>query len=161
WTLRDDDDGGIVIPGPADRQSKRIVARAVQIGIRFIENDEARPAEERPRQPDPLALSAGEVDAAWPQQCLIAIGKPDDHLMRAGKLSGGDDHLRRCVGSHPRDVLGHRAWEELWMLLQISHMLAKFVARPLIDVGAVEPDCARAWGDGADGEARQGGFSGA
>src|SRR5256885_7251440 len=38
-------------------------------------------------------------------------------------------------------------------------MLAKLVACPLVDVGAVEADRAGAWSDGADGQSRQGRFS--
>lgn len=68
--MRDDD--ALLVAQNFDRIDKRILAVSIEIGVRFVE-DEERTAEHGPRQTDPLSLSGRQCGAPLPEPGAIAI----------------------------------------------------------------------------------------
>ena len=72
--------------------------------------------EQGPRYRDPLALPAGEADAALPDHGLVAVREPPDKAVRLRVLCGCPDLLVRGVGSSEGDVVADGAGEEAGFL---------------------------------------------
>ncbi len=79
--------------------------------------------------------------------------------MHAGALGGFDDGFVGCVFAHAGDVLFDGAVEQLDALRQIADMLAGILARPVIEVGAIEADGAMLRHVDADHGFGEGGFA--
>ena len=79
---------------------------------RVVEHDHARPRDERPRERDPLALPAGEVDAALADQRVVAVGQLGREMRDTGRLAGCDDLVPRGVGPGGGQVVAQRDREE-------------------------------------------------
>ena len=79
-------------------REQRGFAVRVQTGVRLVEHDHARPAVQRARQPDPLALAAGEMAAGVADLGVVALRQGQDHLVHAGGLRRGDHRVRIGIG---------------------------------------------------------------
>lgn len=79
--------------------------------------------------------------------------------MRVGLLGGAHDQCRIGVGE-AGDVFRHRAVEQLHILWQVAEQAAKLPRRPVVQVGAVQPDVAVLRPPDADQVARQGRLAG-
>ena len=135
--MGDDDARGSLFLERAERRMQGLLALGVEIGIGFVQHDEARVAIQGTRQRDPLPLPGREQGARVADGCVVAVGQPEDQLVRIGTLRGGDDS--GGVGAaHARDVLADRPREKLDILRQIADVLAQVLARPSGDVGAIE-----------------------
>ena len=94
-TLRDDDDGDATLLGALQRFRQRLLAFGVEVGVRLIEHDERRIAEERAREGDALPLTARKWCTAALDHGLVAVGQLRDHLVHAGNHRGLDRSCRR------------------------------------------------------------------
>src|SRR6266571_8875893 len=56
----------------------------VEVGGRLVQDEDGRVANHRPRNGDPLALTAGETPALLADDRIIPAGEPGDELMRVG-----------------------------------------------------------------------------
>ena len=85
---------------------------------------------------------------------VVALGQPQDQLVHVRALRGAH-HFGGVRLAEARDVLRHRAAEELHVLRQVAEVRPELLARPGRDVGAVQAHHARSRLPDADDEARQ------
>ena len=124
-----------------DRLRESRFSGLVEISVWFIENDESWAAEHRARKPDALALTARKPNAAVADPSVVALWKMLDHLVCTGERCRL--HNRFIVdGLHPRDVVAHRAGEQLDVLRQKADMLSELSRIPMVDWRTIEPDLA-------------------
>src|SRR6056297_3780405 len=121
-----------------DAGYERFLAHAVQVGVGLIQHHEAGIAIDRPSETDALPLPAGEEHAAIPDIGLVAVAQLLDHVMRAGQGGGGDDIGVLRLVLETRDVLRHRAAEELHVLRQVAQVAPELFGIPVVHLGAVE-----------------------
>ena len=93
---------------------------------------------------DALALAAGKRLAALADQRVVAVGQPQDELVRVRGAGGGDDLGARRVRLAVGDVLGDGAEEQERLLQHEADVAAVVGDRKRADVGAVDPDRALA-----------------
>ena len=153
--VRHHDHDGAALARAAHRTRQRLVALAVEIGVRLVEHDQERIAVERARQRHALGLAGRERRALLADLGVVALAHLDDHLMHAGFLGGGDDRFRLRFGIEAADVLRHGAGEQFDILRQIADVAAEHVRRPLVERRAVEPHLAAGRHPDADQRAHQ------
>ena len=140
--VRHHDHDGAALARAAHRAGQRLVALAVEIGVRLVEHDQEGIAVERPRQRHALRLPGRKRGALLADLGVVALAHLDDHVMHAGFLGGGDDRVRLGFGIEAADVLRHGAGEQFDVLRQIADMAADHVRRPLVERRTVEPHLA-------------------
>lgn len=85
----------------------------VKSARRFVEQYDARVPQERPRDGDPLFLSAAELSASRAAVCLEALRERLDECQYVGVAGCPLDGFRRDFGSRvQRDVVSDRSLEE-------------------------------------------------
>ena len=142
-----------------DRLRQRLVAVGIEIGIRLVQHDQERIAIERARQRDALALAGRKHGAGFADLGVVAFRQPHDHVVHAGGLRRRDHRLGRRVGLEARDVLRHRAGEQLDVLRQIADVRAELGRCPLVECRAVETHLAAHRGPDADDHACERGLA--
>src|SRR5882672_3951982 len=115
---------------------------AVETRGGFIQDQDRRIGQEGARNRDPLALAAGELDAALADQRGIALWQPLDEGVGMGQPRRRFDLHRRGVGPPISDVLGQRAVEEQRFLLHDRHLPAQALLRDVGDILPVDRDAA-------------------
>src|SRR5690606_33196896 len=159
-SVRDQHDGDPFRAGRSYRLDEGRLPRLVEIGVRLVEDEKARPSEKRPREGDALALAAREGTRRLVRWRRIAERQSEDRLVDPGAARGGDD-----VGGvgvlHARDVVGDRAVEQRDALRQIPDMPAEILALPAPRAVAVEIDASRGRLGRPDEDAGEGRLSGA
>ena len=99
-----------------DQVLQRRLDLALRLGVdgrgRLVEDQDARIDQQRPGDRDPLPLAAGERLAALADERVVAVGQPQDELVRARRPGGRDDLVARRVRPAVGDVLGDRAVEQ-------------------------------------------------
>src|SRR5216684_8488460 len=93
--VRNDHHGPAVFFQLFEAVGERDIAIHVEIGAWLVEHDEARTAVKRPRERDPLAVSAGKVHAAFADLRLVAARQCKDDLVHAGGDSRHGGRNRR------------------------------------------------------------------
>ncbi len=88
--MSDDKHRGAALPEFLQRLGEHLFARIVQVGVRFIEQYEARFAVQRAGQADALALAAGQATAIGPDQGVVAIRQLQNQFMHPGHARGSD-----------------------------------------------------------------------
>jgi hypothetical protein len=73
---------------------------------------------------------------------FVAIVQIDDQFMHLRGPRRGDDGVRRRFRVEARDVLRHRAVEQLHVLWQVAYMMTKVFRRPLVERGSIQSDLA-------------------
>ena len=68
-----------------------LLGRGVQPGGRLVQNQNGRVADDRPRDGDALALTAGERHAALADHRVVAVGHLLDELVGVGQFGGAPD----------------------------------------------------------------------
>ena len=63
-------------------------ALAVERGGRFVEDQDARVREDRPRDRDALPLAAGELDSPLADYCVVAVRERLDEVVAVGNRRG-------------------------------------------------------------------------
>ena len=86
-------------PHAQDRLGQRLLALAVQVGVRLVQHHQERLAVERAGQPDPLALAGRQHRPALADLGLVALRQAQDQLVHPGRLRGRDDASARRSGS--------------------------------------------------------------
>ena len=86
------------------RTRQRRVAGAVEVGVRLVEHDHPRIAEEGARKGDALLLSAGQRRAIGGHECLVAVRQRGDHFVDVGQHGGLIDVGVGRVVAHAGDV---------------------------------------------------------
>ena len=96
----------------AQRQLDRLLGRGVDGGGRVVEDEDARVGHERARDRDPLALAAGEREAALAHDGVVAVGQLGDEAGRLRALGGALDLLARRLRAAVGDVVVHGRAEQ-------------------------------------------------
>ena len=96
-----------------------------------------------PRERDALALAAREREALLADHGVVAVGQPQDELVRFGRARRGLDLLARRVGPAEADVGGDRVGEEERVLEHHADVAAQRVEVNVANVDAVDRDPAR------------------
>ena len=130
--MPDDDQGDTRPLEGLDRLGERRLAGLIEVGVGLVEDDEARVAEHRARQPDALALPARQPHPAVADVGVVTLRKMPDHLVRMGVRRRLDyrlvvDYL------HARNVVAHLAGEQLDVLRQEADVAADLLAVPMMD----------------------------
>jgi hypothetical protein len=118
------------------QRPERVLDQRFALGIErtggLVEDQDRRVLQDRARDRDALALAAGELDAALPDQGVVALGQELDELGRVGEPRGAA-HLG-VAGLRPReaDVVRDRTVEHRGILRDVGEDLAN---RRLRDVG--------------------------
>ena len=152
--VRDDDDGHAVGLQDLERAHQRLLAFVVEVGVRLVEHHQARLAVQRARERDALALAGRERLPGFADLGVVALRQAQDELVHVRALRGAD-HLGGVGLAEARDVLGHRAAEELDVLRQVADVRSEPLARPGRDVGAVQAHHAGSRLPDADDQARE------
>ena len=141
--------------------TQRLLAFWIEIGIRFIQQDQLAIAKERTGKTDTLALPPGELVTVAPYLGLVAGWQRQDHLMRLREHGRGDDVLVPRVFVKAGDGFGHGAAKKLHVLRKIADKLPELVRVPVLQGCVVQPDRAAARSFQPRHQAQQGRFSGA
>ena len=115
----------------------------VDIACRLVEDEDRGVFEDRPRDGDPLALAAGEFDAAFADHRLVAVGEVLDEIVGFGGLGGRTDVGVGRVEAPVGDVVPDGAVEEIGLLADVADGLSERAAIDGGDVLAVNPDRSR------------------
>jgi hypothetical protein len=78
----------------------------------FVENEDARVADQRAGDGDALTLTARQRCAALADNSVVTVRQFEDELMSAGERRHADHPFQRHARIGERDVLAHRAVEE-------------------------------------------------
>ena len=97
------------------RSLHRAARRTVEIGDRFVHNDQPWLAIKGTGHGHALALATRQARGMRTDYRVIAFGKLDQQVVNADQLGGGDD-LSQIARIHPRDIFAHCAVKNLGML---------------------------------------------
>ena len=137
-SVRDDDRDAAASADGADRLGERGLAFRIQMRVRLVEDDQKRALVERACQSQALPLSGRELDVAWADPRVVAVGKRNDRLVEAGGLGSGDDVRVRRVRGEAGNVLRDGAVEQLDVLRQIPDVGPELDRVPLSQARPVE-----------------------
>ena len=135
-------------------RDQRLLAFVVEVGIRLVEHHQPRLAVERARERDALPLAGRKRLAGFADLGVVALGQAQDELVHVRALRGAH-HFGGVRLAEARDVLRHRAAEELDVLRQVAEVRPQTLARPRRHVGAIEAHHAGSRLPYADDQARE------
>ena len=161
WPVRDQHDNGAARLEVDDGLAQGDLALGVEIGIRLVEHDQEGIAIQGARQRDALALTTRERFPTFADRGVVAVGQPENQLVRAGGLGRAQHGIGVRLYAHPGDVLGNGAVEQLDCLRDEADMLAELVRVPMVERGAVEPHATMRRPPDAHERAYQRGLAGA
>ena len=90
-----DHEGGSPPHQTIEPSHQLVLACRVEAGGRLVEDQDRRVAKQDARDPDPLALAAGEPDPGGSELGVVAVRQPVDELVRARYLCRLDHRLAR------------------------------------------------------------------
>src|SRR5215475_9472025 len=111
---------------------------SVERGGCFIEQDDRRVLDQRPRDRDTLALAAGELEALLTDLRVVAIRKAHDEVVGVRGLRRRDDVGLARAGLAERNIVAHRGAEQECILPHQGDLLAQRASRSRGDVLAVD-----------------------
>src|SRR5437667_10183378 len=100
-------------------------ALIIEVGVRLIENDEEGIAVESARQRDALSLPAGKSLSALANFGVIALRKPQNHVVGARRPRGTQHRIGIGRDAHSGDILGDGSLEKLDGLRHEADMLTE------------------------------------
>src|SRR5262249_29605140 len=140
-SMSDDDKGHPRLFELKDRLGESRLSGLVEIGVWFIENDESRAAKYHTREPDALTLTTREPNATVADPSVEALRQILTQLVRTGERCRFP-HRFSVDGLHPRDVVAHRAGEQLDVLRQKADVPPELRRIPMVDRRSIKPDLA-------------------
>ena len=120
----------------------QLLRRRVHRGGGFIQDEQRRVLEQRPRDADALLFPDAQLHAAFTDPGIIAVGKFLDEVMAVGRLGCGDEFVFRRVEATVENVLPQRAVEEEGFLRDNRDLVAQLVQRDVADIVLVDRDLA-------------------
>ena len=105
---------------------------------RLVEDQDRRPAGERPGERDRLALAARQALAAVGEPQIVAVGDRSHEAVGAGKLGGAKQFVVVDMAAPEADILAHRAGQKHALLKRGADVAAHLQRIELADVGAVD-----------------------
>src|SRR5690606_24157807 len=116
------------------------LALTVEAGRRLVEDEDLRIGEDRARDGDALALSAGELHPSLADDRLVPVGKREREVVAVRDAGGGEDLIGRRIGPGEPDVLGDGAVEEEVVLEHDAEDRAVVAEAQVVEVTAVDED---------------------
>ena len=144
---------------PIERLLDHRLALRVHRRERFVQDQDGRISQERPRDGDALALAAREPHPALAHDGLIALGQARDELLRIGGARGRRQLGRRRVGLAHAQVVLHGAVEEIGVLAHHRDEAPELVEREIPHVAAPDRYAAPIGVVEAQQQARHGGLA--
>src|SRR5580658_5342904 len=84
----------------------------IETGGRFVEDKNPRIGKNGASDRDSLALTAGELDAPLPDDCVVSLGKTHREFIDAGNARRLQNPFLRSIGARKGHVFSNRAVEE-------------------------------------------------
>ena len=138
-----------------------VLAVTVERAGGFIQQQNRRILENRPRDRDALPLPAGELDAALAHHGVVAMIELDDELVRMGPPRRQLDFLISRARPAVPDVLEKTAMKQVRVLRDERYGSPEALLSDLTNVLAVDADGAFVHIVHAQQQAHEGGFAGA
>ena len=91
----------VVAGGVRDRLAQGRLVDGVQLRRRLVEQQQARPAQQRAGDGDTLALAAGEFRAPMPDRGLEVLGQAGHQVVEPGRAQHRAQFLLAHVGGAP------------------------------------------------------------
>ena len=107
-----DDEGGAPAAQPLEAVLYHRLTFTVEAGRRFVQDQNSRIGQNRTRDADALALSAGQLDAAFTHHRVVLFFEAFDELLAMGDPAGLTDLLARGARARKPDVVGDGAVEK-------------------------------------------------
>ena len=117
----------------------------VEVGGRFVQDEDGCVANHCPGNGNPLPLTAGETPALLTDDRIISVGERSDELMRIGSLGRANNHFVGRVGPSVGDVLAHSGIEDQRLLQQDRDVLAQRAHLQVAKIMAIQPDFSLGW----------------
>ena len=130
---------------PLERLLDRRLVLRVDAGQRLVEQQYRRRLQQRPGDGKPLALSAGEPDAALPDPRVVPVRQLGDVLVGVRRARGLLHLGRRRVRLAEAQIVGDRPLEDVRVLGHDRELPAERVQRQVPDVVSAQRDAARLW----------------
>ncbi len=128
---------------PGQRRLHQRLAFRIERGCRLVEQQERRVAQDRARDGDALALTAGQRHAALADLRVVALRQAADELGRRRHVGGALDIGIRRAGPPEADILAHGSREDRGILRHQRDARAQGRRIGVGDRNAVETDKAR------------------
>ena len=136
-----DDEHGAAGEQSVDRFLHEALRLRVERGRRFVEDEDRRIGEQRARDRQALALTAGEPRAALAEDGVVAVGQLADEAVRVrGARRRLDLRVGEPIGRAVGDVVSHRVVEQHRVLAHDSGQPAQRGERDLARIDSVETD---------------------
>ncbi len=135
-----EDQGRPAFHEPVERFLDHRLTLGIHRGERFVQDEDGGIAQEGARDRDPLALAAGEPDAALAHDRLVALRQPRDELLRIGGAGGRRELGRRGARLAHTEVLRDRAVEEIGVLAHHRDEAAELIEGEVAQVVAADHD---------------------
>ena len=113
--------------------------RRINSGSGVVQNQQARLADQRPRQGNPLPLPAGETRAPFAKYGVIAFRQFEDEFVGAGEFCGSN-HLLIIREHSESDIAAYRVIEEERLLGDVRHLAGQSRPRKAAQIPAVDGD---------------------
>src|SRR5581483_250728 len=110
---------------------------------RLVEDQDRRVFEDRARDREPLALTAGELEPELADDRVVALRHRHNEIMGVRRLRRSDDVLHALRRVAVRDVAPHRIVEEKGVLRDHAYLGTQRFQREVADIVAVERDFSR------------------
>ena len=111
---------------PLHQAAERLLHKTFRIGIHagggFVQYQDGRISQDRPRQADKLALSCAEVLTPLPRLRLVAALQTGDEIMSPGRFGCLDNLLATRFGASVPDILLYAAGEEKGILSHNTYL---------------------------------------
>ena len=137
--VRDDHAGAAAHELP-QRILDQVLALAVERAGGFVQDQDARVAQERARDGDALALPAGELGAALAEQRVVALGQLHDELLGVRGACYPAQRFVAGVGPAVQDVVAHAAREQHGVLGDDADLAAQRPQGHVAQIVAVDRD---------------------
>ncbi len=132
---------------PGHQAVERALDDGFVLGIdrrqRLVENEDRRVAQQRPRDRQPLPLSAREPQAALADQSGIALRQRGDEVVRIGGARRRDDLRRRRIRLAEPQIVLDRAVEQISVLPHHGDLPRAASGIERREVGAADAHAAR------------------
>ena len=135
-----EDEGRAVLHQAEERLLDDRLVFGIDRRERLVEDEDGRIAQDGAGDGDPLALAAGEPDAAFPDHGLVARRQDGDEVVGVGEAAGFLHLVFGRVGLAELEVVLDGAVKEVGVLVDDRDLPAEIVCRHGPDVAAADRD---------------------
>ena len=141
--VRDDDDGA-TLHEVAERDLDERFALGVESGGGFVEDEDGGVLQDGAGDGDALAFAAGEAEALFADDGVVALRHAQDEVVGEGVAGGLYDLFGGNIGLAVGDVVAHGVVEEDRLLRDLGDLFAERLESEGANIVAVDEDAAAA-----------------